>query len=88
MKRAVYSDATTKQKTENSFVLVNGEICGSPKQHDTLIGENVKKKSHVRELTKQKTTSRLTTNQIEIKQGSNERRWLMKLVAYECGPFK
>ena len=44
MKRAVYSDATTKQKTENSFVLVNGEICGSPKQHDTLIGENVKKK--------------------------------------------
>ena len=88
MKRAVCSDARTKQKTENSFVLVNGEICGSPKQHDTLMGKNVKKKSHVRELAKQKTTSRLTTNQIEIKQGSNQRLWLMKLVAYECGPFK
>ena len=51
--RAVCSDARTKQKTENSFVVVNGEICGSPKQHDTF-RENVKKKSHVGELAKEK----------------------------------
>ena len=53
--RAVCSDARTKQKTENSFVVVNGEVCGSPKQHDTF-RENVKKKSHVGELAKKKTT--------------------------------
>ena len=40
--RAVCSDARTKQRTENSFVVVNGEVCGSPKQHDTS-SENVKK---------------------------------------------
>ena len=40
--RAVCSDARMKQKTENSFVVVNGEICGSPKQHDTF-RKNVKK---------------------------------------------
>ena len=51
--RAVCSDARTKQKTENSFVVVNGEVCGSPKQHDTF-RENVKKKSHVGELAKKK----------------------------------
>ena len=34
--RAVCSDARTKLKTENGFVVVNGEICGSPKQHDTF----------------------------------------------------
>ena len=52
-----------------------------------LLGETLKK-SHVRELAKKKTTSRLTTNQIGIKQGSNEWRQLMKLVAYGCGRFK
>ena len=40
--RAVCSDARTKQKTENSFAVVNGEICGSPKQHGTF-RENFKK---------------------------------------------
>ena len=84
--RAVCSDATTKQETENSFVVVNGEICGSPKQNDTF-RENVKKISR-KGTRKKKTTSRLTTNQIGIKQGSNEGRWIMKLVACGCGPFK
>ena len=51
--RAVCSDARTKQKTENSFVVVDGEICCSPKQHDTFFKENVKK-SHVKELARKK----------------------------------
>ena len=33
----------------NSFIVVNGKICGSPKQHDTFRGKHPKK-SHVREL--------------------------------------
>ena len=51
--RAVCSDARTKQKTENSFVVVNGEVCGSPKQHDTF-RENVKKKITCRRTRKKK----------------------------------
>ena len=67
--RAVCSDARTKQKTENSFVVVNGEVCGSPKQHDTF-RENVKKKSHVGELAKKKndldTHSKANRNQTGV----------------------
>ena len=46
-----------------AFLVVNVEICGSPKQHDTF-RKNVKKKSNVGELAKKKTTSTLTAKQI------------------------
>ena len=36
-----------------AFLVVNVEICGSPKQHDTF-RKNVKKKSNVGELAKKK----------------------------------
>ena len=52
-----------------------------------LLGKTFKKITR-KGTRKKKTTSRLTTNQIGIKQGSNERRRFMKLVACGCGPFK
>ena len=67
--RAVCSDARTKQKTENSFVVVNGEVCGSPKQHDTF-RENVKNKITCRRSRKKKndldTHSKANRNQTGV----------------------